>query len=61
MYFIKKYTTASLKGTALSFGSATLDHTTVIHNIQKLHDLMEFNEQYVDYMEAIEKIIINEL
>lgn len=54
MYFCKKFTNASLKTIGLNFGGR--DHSTVIHAIQTVEELMR-DDSFVDMLSAIQRRI----
>ncbi len=55
-YFIKKYTALSLKSIGSIFNR---DHSTIIHAIQTIDDLLECNDRVIaGYYEVIDKAIL---
>lgn len=55
MYFAKKYTKSSLKLIGLHFGGR--DHSTVIHALNTVNDLMSTDKQFNQYVDEIQKRI----
>jgi len=55
MYFAKKYTKNSLKNIGLHFGGR--DHSTVIHALNTVNDLMTTDRDFMQYVEDIKKKI----
>lgn len=55
MYFAKQFTKASLKTIGLHFGGR--DHSTVIHALQTVSDLMSTDKQFLGWVEDIHKKI----
>lgn len=53
-YFIRKFTNMSLKDTA---GIFFMDHTTVIHGLQKLKDLMDVELELKAQVDLLEQQI----
>lgn len=55
MYFAKQYTKSSLKTIGLHFGGR--DHSTVIHALNTVNDLMTTDKKFHQYVEDIQKRI----
>lgn len=55
MYFIKKYTKMSLKAIGELFGGR--DHTTTIHSLNTVKDLIDSDEDYKARILRIENIL----
>ena len=53
MYFSKEYTNHSLKSIGYHFGGR--DHSTVIHAVQSINDLMDTNSNFKNSVEDIKK------
>jgi chromosomal replication initiator protein len=53
MYFAKEYTNHSLKSIGYHFGGR--DHSTVIHAVQCVNDMMEFDSRFKNSMEELKK------
>ena len=53
MYFSKEYTNHSLKSIGYHFGGR--DHSTVIHAVQSVNDLIDTNNHFKDSVEDIKK------
>ncbi|MCZ6900633.1 MAG: chromosomal replication initiator protein DnaA, partial [Bacteroidetes bacterium] len=53
MYFSKEYTNHSLKSIGYHFGGR--DHSTVIHAVQTVNDMMETNSQFCSSVESLKK------
>lgn len=62
MLFLKSETKISLKEIGKSFGEISFDHTTVIHGIRTIHDLMSYDEEmvkdYTNIQALIRRVII---
>jgi chromosomal replication initiator protein len=52
MYFAKEYTNHSLKVIGYHFGGR--DHSTVIHAIQTVNDIMDTDKKFADTIKDIE-------
>jgi len=53
MYFSKEYTDHSLKAIGYHFGGR--DHSTVIHAVQSVNDMMDTNNHFKSQIEALKK------
>jgi len=53
MYFSKEYTDHSLKAIGYHFGGR--DHSTVIHAVQSVNDMMDTNNQFKSQIEELKK------
>jgi len=53
MYFSKQYTNHSLKSIGYHFGGR--DHSTVIHAVQTVNDMMETDSQFCSSVETLKK------
>ena len=53
MYFSKEYTNHSLKAIGYHFGGR--DHSTVIHAVQSVNDMMDTNASFKDSVEELKK------
>ncbi len=53
MYFSKEYTDHSLKAIGYHFGGR--DHSTVIHAVQSVNDMMDTNSQFKSQIEELKK------
>lgn len=53
MYFSKEYTNHSLKSIGYHFGGR--DHSTVIHAVQTVNDMMETDSRFCSSVEALKK------
>ena len=58
MYFLKQYTTMSLRKIGETFGGR--DHTTAIHSVRTVQWLMDSYESFTDDIKAIELKINNQ-
>lgn len=55
MYFIRQMTNKTLRETGELFGSR--DHTTVIHSVQTVNDLLKVDKEYRKEIEYLTKIL----
>ena len=53
MYFAKEYTNHSLKGIGYHFGGR--DHSTVIHAVQSVNDMMDVDANFKSQIEELKK------
>ena len=53
MYFSKEYTDHSLKAIGYHFGGR--DHSTVIHAVQSVNDMMDTNSNFKSSIEELKK------
>lgn len=55
-YYVKKHTSKSL--TAIGYFLSDRDHSTIIHSIDKVKDIMDVDEEYKSETLRIERIIV---
>ena len=53
MYFCKEHTNHSLKSIGYHFGGR--DHSTVIHAVQSVNDMMQVDKRFREEMEELKK------
>ena len=61
MYFMRHYTALSLKSIGKQFNEVRYDHTTVVHGISSVYDMLKNNEQIKDAVARIDKAIQQKL